>query len=264
MTAEPSDSAKPSAAAVRPKPERRRLLDRVLLRVRVAAVEPLARRTRRIVLAGEPLAGLGWTPGQNVTVFLADPTSLASWRHGPRDLKRSYSVWGYDPAGRLELAVYDHGGESPGASWSRTVRPGDGVIVTKPDGHLVARPGASLHLFAGDDTAAVPLGAILRSLPDTARSFAVFECDEPDDEIPLPGAPAPTWVHRHGAPAASSALLPAAVAGLDLPAEPGVAYVAGEARTVQAVRDHLVNDRGWPRRDVLTQPFWTPGKRGLD
>ncbi|WP_232292178.1 siderophore-interacting protein [Frankia sp. QA3] len=236
----------------------------MLLRVRVAAVEPLARRTRRIVLAGEPLAGLGWTPGQNVTVFLADPTSFASWRHGPRDLKRSYSVWDYDPAGRLELAVYDHGGESPGASWSRTVRPGDGVIVTKPDGRLVARAGAPLHLFAGDDTGAVPLGAILRSLPESAQTFAVFECDEPDDEIPLPRASAPTWVHRHGAPAASSALLPAAVAGLDLPAEPGVAYVAGEARTVQAVRDHLVNDRGWPRRDVLTQPFWTPGKRGMD
>ncbi len=41
---------------------------------------------------------------------------------------------------------------------------------------------------------------------------------------------APTWVHRRGAPAASSALLPAAVAELDLPTEPGVAYVAGEAR----------------------------------
>ncbi|WP_245668028.1 SIP domain-containing protein [Actinomadura macra] len=38
----------------------------------------------------------------------------------------------------------------------------------------------------------------------------------------------------------------------------------GEARTVQAVRAHLVGDRGWPRRSVLVKPFWTPGKRGLE
>jgi NADPH-dependent ferric siderophore reductase len=55
-----------------------------------------------------------------------------------------------------------------------------------------------------------------------------------------------------------------AVRALDLPAEPGVAYVAGEARTIQAVRAHLVRDRGWSRRDVVTKPFWTPGKTGLD
>jgi hypothetical protein len=26
----------------------------------------------------------------------------------------------------------------------------------------------------------------------------------------------------------------------------------------------LVRERGWPRRSVLTKPFWTPGKRGMD
>ncbi|WP_281259398.1 SIP domain-containing protein [Actinomadura meyerae] len=48
-------------------------------------------------------------------------------------------------------------------------------------------------------------------------------------------------------------------AGLRRPAEPGIAYVAGEARTVQAVRAHLVRNRGRPRRSVLVKPFWTPG-----
>jgi NADPH-dependent ferric siderophore reductase len=43
-----------------------------------------------------------------------------------------------------------------------------------------------------------------------------------------------------------------------------VAYLAGEARTIQAVRRHLVEDRGWDRRAVVTHPFWTPGRRGLD
>ncbi|MEV1076992.1 SIP domain-containing protein [Streptomyces sp. NPDC050211] len=44
----------------------------------------------------------------------------------------------------------------------------------------------------------------------------------------------------------------------------GVAYVAGEARTVQAVRQLLVQELGWDQRSVLTKPFWAPGKKGLE
>jgi NADPH-dependent ferric siderophore reductase len=49
-----------------------------------------------------------------------------------------------------------------------------------------------------------------------------------------------------------------------LPDEPGIAYLAGEARTIQLVRKHLVKDRNWAKRDVVTKPFWTPGRRGMD
>ena len=51
---------------------------------------------------------------------------------------------------------------------------------------------------------------------------------------------------------------------LALPDEPGVAYVAGEARVCQAVRRHLIEERAWPRAAVIVKPFRTPGKRGLD
>jgi NADPH-dependent ferric siderophore reductase len=44
---------------------------------------------------------------------------------------------------------------------------------------------------------------------------------------------------------------------------PYAAYLAGEARTIQMIRGHLVNDRGWNRHHILTKPFWTPGKRGM-
>ncbi|MFG1858695.1 SIP domain-containing protein [Actinomadura geliboluensis] len=46
----------------------------------------------------------------------------------------------------------------------------------------------------------------------------------------------------------------AAVCDLDRPAEPGFVYVAGEARTVQAVCAHLVREGGRPRRSVLVRP----------
>ncbi|TDC16841.1 SIP domain-containing protein [Actinomadura bangladeshensis] len=74
----------------------------------------------------------------------------------------------------------------------------------------------------------------------------------------------PSHSARWDASAADSAALVEAVRGLDLPAEPGIAYVAGEARTVQAVRARLVRERGRPRRSVLVKPFWTPGERGME
>jgi NADPH-dependent ferric siderophore reductase len=144
------------------------------------------------------------------------------------------------------------------ARWARTVRPDQDVVFGKPESSLVTRP-APYPLFAGEETAAVAFGPMLRALGD-APAYGVIEADTPADRLPVDL----TWRFRAGASAASSAALVAAVRELELPAEPGVAYVAGEAPTVQAVHSHLVRDRGWPRRSVITKPFWTPGKKGME
>jgi NADPH-dependent ferric siderophore reductase len=88
----------------------------------------------------------------------------------------------------------------------------------------------------------------------------VIEVAGPEDELPLEGDI--RWCHRGATPAHDSATLREAVAQLDFPI--GAAYLAGEARTTQAVRKHLVEERNWPRRSVLTKPFWTPGKTGME
>ena len=51
---------------------------------------------------------------------------------------------------------------------------------------------------------------------------------------------------------------------LPLPEHPGVAYLAGEARTIQTLRKILITERGWDRRDIRTKPFWTPGRTGME
>jgi NADPH-dependent ferric siderophore reductase len=71
------------------------------------------------------------------------------------------------------------------------------------------------------------------------------------------------WHYRHGRSAAASATLLRAVQDTGLP-QPGTAYLAGEARTIQALRSHLVHERGWPRQSVITKPFWTPGRKGME
>jgi NADPH-dependent ferric siderophore reductase len=218
---------------------------------------------RRIRIEGAAVAQFEWTPGQHVRVHVTDMKDPRNWLR-PRDFLRTYSVWDYDCDG-LELCVLDHDDAGPGARWARELRSGDGVALSEPEGSFTLRDGR-YHVFAGDETAAVAFGAMLRALPDGTRAYAVLEVDEPDDSLPLDGPPSADlrWQYRHGQPAAASEALVKGLAGLDLPGEPGVAYLAGEARTIQLLRRHLVADRGWPRQAIRMKPFWALGRKGLD
>jgi NADPH-dependent ferric siderophore reductase len=226
---------------------RRRLIDRFFVRGVADEVELVNSRMLGVGISGPGVRGLKWRPGQQIRVQVGETGMFGALR--------TYSVWDYDGE-RLQLRVYLHG-TGPGAEWARRVRPGSDVVFMPPRGEFTLRP-APYHLFVGEDTASVAIGAMLRDLAEPV--YGVVETDEPEHRLDLP-LPA---VHRHGASAAESALLVDAVGALDLPDHPGIAYVAGEARTCQAVRRHLVVDRGWPRRSVVVKPFWTPGRRGMD
>ncbi|MEV6923033.1 siderophore-interacting protein [Dactylosporangium sp. NPDC051485] len=230
-----------------------RLWERLFVRATVTETAA-AGRFRHIRLRAAALRDAGWTAGQQVRVDVGPKSAL-----GP--LLRTYSVW--DRAGdAIDLRVLLHG-DGPGARWTAAAEAGDEVLISRPKGDFVTRP-AAYHLFVGEETASVAFGPMLRALPaaERPRSRAVVETAEPGDRLALDGAV--TWVQRDAAGAADSTALLLAVQRLDLPEEPGQAYVAGEARTVQAVRQHLVRERGWPRRSVLTKPFWAPGKRGME
>jgi NADPH-dependent ferric siderophore reductase len=224
----------------------------------VEDVVDITPRMRKITVTGPEIGALSWTPGQQVRVRLPGGAS------GARGLGtlRTYSVWTLGE-GRLELCVLDHG-DGPGSRWVRCVKASDEVQFRRPEGRLVTVGSAPYHLFAGEETASVAFGPMLAGLPGSAAVYGVIEVDGAQDRLPLPRADELTWRYRDGGDAASSIGLVAAVRELDLPAEPGVAYLAGELRTCQEVRTHLVRDRGWPRRSVVLKPFWMPGRRGMD
>ncbi|MGW4303071.1 siderophore-interacting protein [Streptomyces sp. NPDC004376] len=221
------------------------VLDLLMLRGTVTAVERFTARMRRLRVESEALAGLDVLPGQQVRVLV-----------GTAVTRRTYSIWRYEPTGALELCVLDHPGDGPGARWGREAAVGDEVRLGKPEGSFTLRRDAAHHVFVGDETASVAFGAMLAALPDGARVSGCVETDTVGDRLPLAHAGRIEWILRGEIP------LPEAVGRL-APAPGGVAYVAGEARTVQAVR-HVLRDAGWDRRSVLTKPFWTPGKRGME
>ena len=224
----------------------------------VTRIDSIARRTLRIRIEGDDITHLACLPGQHVRVHVADMLEPRSWLR-PRDILRSYSVWQHDTA--IELCVLDHDGDGPGAQWARQLHAGHRVTFSRPEGSFVLREGG-YHVFAGEETAAVAFGAMLRALPPAVSVYGIIEADEPEDRLPLDREL--TWQYRKGRPAAASPTLLEAFAQLKLPEEPGTAYLAGEARTIQMLRRHLVAERGWPRQAIRTKPFWTPGKRGLD
>ncbi|GAB3429684.1 siderophore-interacting protein [Actinophytocola sediminis] len=230
----------------------------------VAVAEQVTPTMRRIrIVADTP-----WTtphiPGQHVRIQLTDPLSLQGILH-PIDTLRSYTIWDHtaaESAIELRVHLYRAAEEGIGLRWARAVTAGDPVTFWGPQGDFATR-SAPYHLFIGDETATAAFGPMLGALGATERVLGVLESESAGEDLHIPGRPGLRRVYRHGEPAYRSPTLLAAVAALDLPDEPGAAYVAGEARTCQQVRDHLVRERGWPRRAITVKPFWTPGRRGL-
>jgi NADPH-dependent ferric siderophore reductase len=243
------------------------MFDRWALRGTVEHAGWLTRRMRHVVISGADLAGRDWTPGQQVRVMFTNLTQPRAWL-GVRQLReqaRTYSLWDYDPdAGRYELIALDHGGDGPGERWARAVAAGDPAIVSVPEGRFHARTGSPYHLFAGEETAAVCFGAILRALPAGEAVHGAVESETAEEHLDLPRGEQLVRVARNGAGASPSLALVEALRTLALPDVPGTAYLAGEAKTIQALRRQLVDERGWSRGSILTKPFWTPGKRGMD
>ena len=242
------------------------IVDRFALRTQVTHIEQAASRTRLIRAAGPDLKGLHWVPGQQVRVLVNGPVRTLG--DLMRTTLRTYSVWSYEED-RIELCVFQHG-DGPGSRWADELKVGDEISFRRPEGRFVLDRHAPYHLFVGEETATIAFGAMLRSLAAeadagaAADAYAVLEASDEASRLALPGTARTSWVDRGEASAANSTVLLDALRALKLPEHPGVAYVAGEARTCQSVRAHLMRERGWPRRSVIVKPFWAPGRRGME
>ena len=217
---------------------------------------------KRIRIFCETLDRISYTPGQHVRVEINDPLSLYGILR-PSDTLRTYTIWDLSLEDReFELRAHLYNGDGIGLNWARNAKVGDPVKFWGPMGDFWPEP-ASFHVFIGEETASVAFGPMIRALGPSASVYGVLESETPADEVPVPGDHKLVRVHRNGASAVSSHTLLAAVSRLDLPDNTGRAYIAGEARTCQLIRDHLVRARNWPRRSIKVKPFWTPNKRGL-
>lgn len=242
-----------------------------LWRVPVVRVERVTPRVARVTVQGDSLADLaGARTDQNVMLYfypddveLPDPLTLESaramWAQA-RPLTRTYTIGRHDPAtNEVDFDFVLHGDSGPASAWAARAEVGDRLILVGPSPAYEPDPDADWHLLAGDETALPAIANILRELPPGKPARAFVEVADAAEEQPVPGV---TWLHRDGAPAGGSTVLVDAIRAADLPAGVPEVWMAGERAAMLAVRAHLLDDRGYPRRRVRPTTYWRRGESG--
>ncbi|MFF3547360.1 siderophore-interacting protein [Streptomyces platensis] len=186
--------------------------------------------------------------------FLALPEDERPWM-------RSYTVRSYDPVRhRIAVDFVLHGTPAtagPATRWAASAAVGDLLARYGPAAEY-AKPlpldRADWLLLAGDATALPAIGSLVEALPAGARALACVEVPGPADEQHFTTRAELTvqWVHTDRGHDA----LPAAVRALTFPPGPVVAWLAGEAGAVRALRRHLVDERGIDKDRIDFSGYW--------
>ncbi len=209
---------------------------------------------RRLRLTGDGLDRLDFEPGQDLMVAVPD---------GPAEhFRRRYTIRRLDREERLlELQVVVHGdGDGPGARWAAAAGPGDRVEAIGPRGKITLVADADWHLFAGDESALPATFAMVEALGQGATATVLLEIPGPQDEQPLDHRCdlELRWLHRSGVAPGEGTALVDALSAVPLPAGRGHAYLAGELRTVAAMRRAL-EARGLAPDQISPKPYWRRG-----
>jgi NADPH-dependent ferric siderophore reductase len=225
----------------------------VLRDARVTSIRELGDRTREVSLEGPGLRDVDWIPGDKIQVLL--PT---------RDV-RTYTPASWDARrGTTELVLFAHG-ESPGASWIRTLAVGDACRFVGPQRSLRRESSQPAVLF-GDETS-FGLAAALGRSQNAAKLACVFEVgSRPSaqpviDAIGLPQHGPVVLVERapsdtHLSEVASEmSRMARTLSGAEI-------VLSGRAQSIQALRPRL--RAGGVHGRSSNKPYWAVGKVGLD
>ncbi|WP_049974374.1 siderophore-interacting protein [Azospirillum sp. B4] len=243
------------AVAAAPGAVARTLLRWFMRPARVAAVERLSPRFRRIRLEGDALKGVAWAPGQKVQVAMG--TGLAA---------RTYTPLSWDAtAGVTQLLVFSHGaaspGDGPGGRWAASLREGDGCQFMGPRRSLDFTEHEGPWALFGDETS-FALGLACRAALGSGFRcvFEVSDQAEARSVLHAVGLGDATIVSR----LPGDDHLPMVIDALTHAAGDRARMVlTGRAPAIQQVTRAL-KDRGiaGPRR--MAKAYWAPGKTGLD
>jgi ferric-chelate reductase (NADPH) len=219
----------------------------------VAAIEDVAEGFRLLLLEGEALRQVTWTPGQKLQLM------LGGW------VQRTYTPFAWDAqAGTTRILSYAHG-DGPAARWTRSLVPGAACTLFGPRGSLDLNNLARPALLFGDETSfglvhalrftparAEGVSVVLEVSSKAASSAALQALDvegahlierRPDD-VHL------DEVQQLGARLLQDHSIQAAV-------------LSGKATSIQRLSKQL-KQHGVPRGRIQTKAYWAPGKTGLD
>jgi NADPH-dependent ferric siderophore reductase len=236
----------------------------------LVARRPLTARMIRVTLRCDGFAGPGWPieqPGEIITLLFVAPGTeivlpLRGWVFPPGGEGqgwRNYTVRRHDPErGEIDVDVVLHEPRGPACTWAADAPLGAAVGYAGPRVDFRPREDAAWLLLCGDETALPAIAAILEDRRGPRPTLAVVEVADAREEqdVDLPADAELRWVHRDGAPAATTTHLADALRTVALPDGPGQAWGAAESRVAREVRTVLREERGLPRRHVKATGYW--------
>lgn len=253
--------------------------------LRVARVEDVTPRYRRVVLAGDALDDgfpyVHFAPTDHVKVFFPNPDTgelvlpdgsrpgFGGPEGKPDPIYRDYTVRAWDPDAReltLDFVVHEHG---IAGVWARDAKLGDEIGVFGPRGNIVFPSNYPRYIAAGDETALPAIARIVEEAPAGSRVTVVVEVDGPADEQELTGQAEIEilWVYRAMMPPAAGhlSLLETAVRGLAIdPHERVFVFAAGETGALTPIRRYFRRELGLPKAQVDVDGYWKKGVANLD
>lgn len=212
----------------------------------VVAAESITPNMRRITLAGDSLEDF-------ISASFDDHIKLFFPGDGDTPAMRDYTPRAFSHAERRLVIEFAQHGDGPAAAWSAAAQPGDTLTIGGPRGSFIIPTDYDWHLLAGDETALPAIARRLEELPAGARVIVLLQV-APADRRPLASQAdvALHWVD-------SDAALLNATRALTLPAGEGYAWCAGEAQTMAAMRQILVEEKGHDRHAIRAAAYWKRG-----
>lgn len=242
--------------------------------LRVAHIDDLTPRTRRITFTGENLeryaaddqihCRLLFQPHGNTAPqwpLLNDDGKIV-WPKSGQIPTRVYTIRRIDAAaGEIEIEFTLHQAAGPARRWAQAARVGDQVGILGPAAY--GPKPASWYVLAGDETGLPGIARILAGLPRAARGIAFIEIDHPDEEQNLikPEELILHWLHRDGAAPGTTTLLRDAIRTCEWPDDLATAFFWGgfEYQTFKDIHHFLRQEIGLPAGRRILHSHWRRG-----
>lgn len=240
--------------------------------LRIKRLEPLSPQMVRIVAGAPGLAGFrpNSKADQYVKMYYADP---ALGLEPPYDLKqlrqvlprqqmprsRSYTIrWVDEAAEELAIDFVLHQDPGSAGAWAAAAQVGDTLVISAARGKFTPRRDAEYFLFAADEAGIPAISSALSQLPEGAQGVAFLEVAGVEGEFPIPH-PAGIelrWLHRAGAAAGTTDLLPRALG--EIPPPPRMTSVMAHAeRSASKAMSEVVSQWGLEKKMVHISSYWT-------
>lgn len=185
------------------------------------------------------------------------------WVYPPKEIApsvRTYTHRGIDPEKNILIIDFvDHEDGGPASKWARTSEAGAklGIMMRTEPKELY--PEAEWYLFAGDATAIPVLGAMLETLPETAKGVCIIEVHGKEDEQILKTKADIEFIWLHNATPHISSEMADTVKNIAIPETTKFGYIAAEFSSVKEIRAYLRKEKNWPAKELNAYSYWKAG-----